>query len=101
MALWVETFPPFSPDLQRALSGSHIGITANPVVIGPFFNGEPVAWHNTCSWPWLGNASLRDRLSVDSMLCLHQNHLPVPAVMILLEVVSTRYHAGITMIASP
>ncbi|OAD57975.1 Segmentation protein cap'n'collar [Eufriesea mexicana] len=48
MALWVETFPPFSPDLQRALSGSHIGITANPVVIGPFFNGEPVAWHNTC-----------------------------------------------------
>lgn len=27
-----------SPGLQRALSGSHIGITANPVVIGPFFN---------------------------------------------------------------
>lgn len=47
MALWVETFPPFSPDLERALCGSHIGITANPVVIGPFFNGEPVAWHNT------------------------------------------------------
>ena len=79
MALWVETFPPFSPDLQRALSGSHIGITANPVVIGPFFNRRETRRlaQYLFPWPWLGNALLRDRLSVDSMLCPHRNHLPV------------------------
>lgn len=95
MALWVETFSPPLLALScylsfpSSLSPSHSAAAPrrHGIVWQPYWNNSQprrdwsVFFHGRAhasarysrADPWLGNASVRDSLSVDSMLCLHRN----------------------------